>query len=177
MIETERLILRQPIRADFEDFAEMFADADVRKYTGGVYSKPKAWASFCAWCGEWALQGYSFFSVIEKSNGKWVGRCGAINRDDFGLPELGWSFMKPAQGKGYAREAANAALDWGMKDLGWQENFLFINAENEPSLKMARDLGYSQIPNFNHPFEFHSKRLEIYRIGLNEWEILRGFEL
>lgn len=169
-LETKRLLLRPPIKDDFEEFAQMQADPEVKKYIGEPISRAKAWATFCAWWGEWSIHGYSFFSVIEKSSGKWIGRCGPVNRDNFGLPELGWALFGASQGKGYALEAASVCLDWAIEKLGWQQCYLFISSENEPSRKLARKMGFEVVARIDHPFEFHSKAVETWKIEAKNWK-------
>ncbi|MEP6906660.1 MAG: GNAT family protein, partial [Pseudoxanthomonas sp.] len=75
-LETERLLLRPPQAQDFEAWAAFIADEEAARHIGGAQSRPVAWRSFAAMIGVWHLQGFAFFSVIEKATGKWVGRLG-----------------------------------------------------------------------------------------------------
>ena len=40
--------------------------------------------------------------------------------------EVGWSFLREAGGKGYATEAATAAIDWAFDALGWAGSVLLV---------------------------------------------------
>ena len=48
-----------------------------------------------------------------------------------------------AHGKGYAREAAAAALRWADEKLRFDESVAIINAANAPSIKLAEAVGYA----------------------------------
>ena len=78
-IETERLLLRPFAPADVENHVEMMADPLVAKTLtadGNLRSRGEEWRLAAALIGHWAIRGYGFFSVIEKSTGEWVGRVG-----------------------------------------------------------------------------------------------------
>ena len=76
MIETERLILRPTAPEDFDAWAAFCADEDVMRYLGGVQLRSVAWRGYLSVAGAWAIQGFSMFSVVEKSTGHWIGRLG-----------------------------------------------------------------------------------------------------
>lgn len=118
MIETERLILRPPTMADFPRWAQFQADAETTRFIGGPKTPPETWRILMTVAGAWSLTGISFFSVIEKASGQWVGRIGPWRPEGWPGPEVGWSLHPDAAGKGYAREAAVASLDYAFDVLG-----------------------------------------------------------
>ena len=75
-LETERLILRPTAAEDFDAWAEFSADEEVTRYLGGVQPRSSAWRGYLSVAGAWAIQGFSMFSVVEKSTCRWVGRLG-----------------------------------------------------------------------------------------------------
>ena len=76
VIETERLILRPTALEDFPRWAEFQADAETTRFIGGPKTPPETWRILMSVAGAWSLTGVSFFSVIEKASGQWVGRLG-----------------------------------------------------------------------------------------------------
>ena len=50
-IETARLLLRPPVRGDFDSWAAVMADPVTTAFIGGVQSRPVAWRSFVAMAG------------------------------------------------------------------------------------------------------------------------------
>ena len=101
-IETERLILRPTIEADFPRWAEAMGDPDAARYIGGVQQPAAAWRGMMTMAGAWALTGIAMFSVIEKSTGLWVGRLGPWRPHGWPGNEVGWGLHPEAMGKGYA---------------------------------------------------------------------------
>ena len=118
VLETERLILRAPAAEDFAAFCDYMADP-VTAFVGGPAGPEVAWRMWSVIAGAWTVNGFSMFSVIERSSGQWLGRVGP--RAPFGWPgpEVGWGVVSSAQGRGYAVEAAAAAIDWAFDGLGW----------------------------------------------------------
>jgi RimJ/RimL family protein N-acetyltransferase len=140
-IETERLILRPPVAADFDAYAQAMADPEVARFIGGEQTRTRAWRTFLTAAGAWAIQGFSTFSVIEKTSGRWIGRLGPWHPVDWPGTEVGWTLHRRAWGKGYAYEGAVAAIDWAFEHLGWHEVIHPIHPENQSSLALAKRLG------------------------------------
>ena len=151
-IETERLILRGHTRDDFPAFARMWADADVTRFIGGApLSEEDAWARFLRVMGHWAVLGFGFWAVTLKESGRRIGEVGIldvrreIEPSFHGVPEIGWSLLPEAQGRGYAGEAARAAVAWAEAKFGRVRMVCIIHPDNAPSLKLARRLGFREI--------------------------------
>ncbi|BAI72911.1 GCN5-related N-acetyltransferase [Azospirillum sp. B510] len=141
ILETRRLLLRPTRAEDFEPWAAMMADEEVTRHIGGVQPRPIAWRGFVAVAGAWMIQGFSMFSVIEKSTGLWVGRVGPWVPEGWPGNEVGWAIMRSHWGRGYAVEAATAAVDWAFETLGWDDVLHTINPQNFASKAVARRLG------------------------------------
>jgi RimJ/RimL family protein N-acetyltransferase len=144
-LETQRLILRPPNADDFEAFAAFSADPETTRFLGGVQPRPVAWRSLTSLIGAWTLRGYSMFSFIEKDSGRWIGRGGPWYPEGWPGTEVGWSIVKDSQRKGYAKEAATAAIDWAFAALGWSEVIHCIDAANVASIALARSLGSTRL--------------------------------
>jgi len=59
--------------------------------------------------------------VIDKASGEWLGRIGPWFPEDWPGTEVGWGLKRSAWGRGYAVEAATAAMDFAFDRLGWDE--------------------------------------------------------
>jgi len=141
VLETERLILRQPDLSDFEPLCELMADETVTRFIGGVQAPPVVWRTLCGIVGHWALRDYGFFSVIEKGSGQWLGRVGPWFPHGWPQPEVGWSLNRASWGKGYATEAGAACMDYVFDVLGWADTVHLIHADNIASQRVAEKLG------------------------------------
>src|SRR3546814_3902039 len=91
--------------------------------------------------GAWTIQGFSMFSVIEKSSGQWIGRLGPWHPEGWPGTEVGWGLARSAWGKGYALEGCIAAIDWTFDQLGWDEMIHSIHPDNHASQALAQRLG------------------------------------
>ena len=169
-IETERLYLRPPIADDFEAFANMHLDPEVMKFLGGTQPKPTAWRSFNAFAGAWALWGFSMFSLIDKQTGEWLGRIGPINPYGWPEREVGWGIIRNAFGKGYAREAAVAAMDYAFDVLEWDKLIHCIAPENYPSQNLAKRVGSKLLGKTQLPEPFAHLEVDAWGQTKQEWQ-------
>jgi RimJ/RimL family protein N-acetyltransferase len=174
IIETERLILRPPIREDFDAYARNMADAEAAHFIGGVQARPVAWRGFLTLAGAWMIQGYSMFSVIEKATGRWIGRLGPWQPEGWPGTEVGWGLAREAWGKGYAYEGAAAAIDWAFEHLGWTDVIHSINTDNAPSLALAKRLGSRFLRHSGLPEPYQDVTVEIWGQTREEWLHRRG---
>ncbi|MGV1006368.1 MAG: GNAT family N-acetyltransferase [Candidatus Nanopelagicales bacterium] len=144
-LRTPRLILRPPVQADFPGFTRFAAEPVTMRSMGGTVGPDLAWRSMAAVAGSWSLLGFGMFSVIEAATGEWVGRVGPWRpggeAGNWPGNEIGWGLLLSATGKGYATEAAQAALDWAVETLGWREIVHCILPENTASIAVAERLG------------------------------------
>ena len=139
-LTTERLILRPPTAEDFPHFAEMMTD-EATRFIGGPQTREVAWRTWALIAGAWVTEGFSMFSYIERDTGRWVGRGGPWRPLGWPGAEVGWGLTADTRGKGYATEAATAAIDWAFDHLGWDEVIHCIAPDNIPSQNVARRLG------------------------------------
>lgn len=140
-IFTPRLVLRPLQMPDFEGWAAFMADPEATRYLGGAQPRALAWRSFMTMAGAWHPQGFSMFSVIERSSQRWVGRLGPWMADGWPGTEVGWGIIRDCWGRGYAVEGATAAIDWAFDELGWSEVIHAIDPTNGASQAVARQLG------------------------------------
>src|ERR1700675_3967640 len=145
VIETERLILRRWREGDIERNTAMLADpasgrfitADGKPVTDAFVG----WRNAAIMSGHWVLHGVGMFGVEEKSTGKFAGRGGrGWPRGGPGF-EVGWGIAREFRGKGYAVEAARAAIDWAFARFEIEQIIHCIDRENTASQGVARRLG------------------------------------
>lgn len=141
VLETERLILRPPLAEDFEAWAAFAADEAVGQALGGTLSRPLAWRNMCTMIGAWLVNGYSMFSVIEKSTGRWLGRLGPWKPEGWPCAELAISLVADSWGTGYAIEGFSRAIDWVFDSLGWPEILHCIAPDNFRAQSLGRRIG------------------------------------
>lgn len=161
-VETERLILRPLTPADLDAYqAAVYGDAEVMRYLPGGQPRPiERTAQLIAFFDEhWKAHGFSAWAVVEKASGELIGHAGLLYIGDTGAVELMYALAKSAWGKGYATEAARAALQFGFETVKLDEIHALAFAENTASQQVMRKLGmiYQGATD-----RFHSARLEWY---------------
>ena len=93
--------------------------------------------------GHWALKGYGYYAVEEKSTGRLVGRVGFTNCAGWPDFELGWTIVPQFQGRGYASEGARMLMRYAFEELDRPHVVSLIHPDNTPSRRVAEKLGES----------------------------------
>ena len=168
VLETQRLRLRVPEARDFAGYAEMSTDEEAMRFIGGTMPRSAAWRKFLQMPGAWALQGYAMFTV-ETKQGEWLGQLGPWQPEGWPGTEVGWGFKRSAWGKGYATEAAVAAMDWAFDTLGWSDVIHSINPDNQASIALALRLGSANRGPGSLPAPFSDERIDIYGQTREQW--------
>lgn len=151
-LETERLILRVPVQADFDaGWCEFHGDPECMQHLGGAMPRSVAWRALAQTVGMWSLRGFGQFSVVEKASGRWLGRVGPWEPEGWPEREVGWMLHRSAWGAGYATEAARACLDFVFGELGWTRVAHMIHPLNLGSKAVAARLGSAMIGNVELP--------------------------
>ncbi|MEO7454884.1 MAG: GNAT family N-acetyltransferase [Gemmatimonadaceae bacterium] len=169
MIETERLLLRQPKLEDLDRWAELMASEDAARYIGGVQPKSVVWRSMMSIAGSWQLTGAGMFSVVDKASGLWIGRVGPWQPYGWPGTEVGWSLHPDAWGRGYALEAARATMDYAVDTLGWTDIIHSIHPDNAPSQRLAERLGSVNRGPGRLPPPYESDHVDIWGQTSDEW--------
>lgn len=164
-ITTERLLLREARRSDFEAFAAIVMDpeeADAR----GPLDRRAAWRLFEAEQGAWVVDGIGFWTIEDRETGAYVGGTGAFQREPTPDPkdlcaddiELGWSLGRRFRGRGLATEAARAVIDFVFSAKKSERVIAHIDHENSASIRVAEKIGMR----YEREIEFYDCPLRRY---------------
>src|SRR5579871_6165650 len=112
ILQTERLILREFLTADVEDFFRLVIDPDVTRYTGDSCKTLEEAGTGLQdrVLGAYQKHGYGRWAVVFKPTGKIIGFAGLKYLEDIGEVDLGYRFFKEYWGRGLATEASRAVL-------------------------------------------------------------------
>lgn len=155
-LETARLRLRAHRLEDLEPIAAMSRDMDVMRHITGPLGREDVWRRMLCAPGMWALLGFGYWAVERRGDGVLIGQLGFADfKRDLeprieGLPELGYIFAASAHGQGYASEAGTAVLAWADERFGPTEIVAIIDEKNEPSIRLAERLGFSERERANY---------------------------
>jgi RimJ/RimL family protein N-acetyltransferase len=95
----------------------------------------------------WLDNGFGHWAVEEKESGRFVGRAGLKHHDNWTLDpdniEVGYLFDRGVWGKGYATEAAQAAIRYAFDELYRPEVISIARPENAASRRVMEKAGLS----------------------------------
>jgi len=181
-LDTPRLRLRQWRDDDLAPFARMNADPRVMEHFPAPLERAASDAVALRLRDEIAERGWGFWAVEAKdrageAEGGFVGFTG-LRIPVVPLPigpcvEIGWRLAHEHWGRGYASEAARAALDHGFATLGLEEIVSFTALQNMRSQAVMRRIGMQHRgETFEHPgvAPGHPLRAHcLYRLGREDW--------
>jgi len=173
ILRTERLILRPWRESDFAPFRAMNADPAVRQYFPGTLTAAQSDASASRIAQHLADHDFGFWAIEVPGVADFIGFTGLMvpGFEAHFTPcvEAGWRLAEPYWGKGYATEAARAALAYGFGTLGLEEILAFTVPDNARSRRVMATLGMTRraADDFDHPAVAEShpfRRHVLYRI-------------
>ena len=152
--DTPRLYLRQWRAEDRAPFFALNSEPAVQRYltpltrTGSDAMLDRIDAHF-------AENGWGFWALEDRRSGALIGMCGLVHIPwtAFFTPavEIGWRLSTPWQGKGLAREAAEAVLAYGFQTLRLDRIVSFTTPANTASWGLMQRLGMHKMGEFDHP--------------------------
>lgn len=139
-LETERLLLRPQVMADWPAYASLMMSGRAA-HMGGPHTLAGAWGLFCQDFAQWGLMGHGALMIEDRATGLCLGQVGINSGPLFPEHELGWLVYPAAEGKGYAFEAARAMHDWAFGARGLETLVSYIGPDNLRSRRLAERLG------------------------------------
>lgn len=123
-----------------------------------------------------AARGFGLWALELRSTGEFIGFTGLSPMPE-GVPgaggeEVGWRLAKAHWKRGFASEAAEAALEYAFTVAGLSEVNSITAVLNEPSQAVMRRIGMRHVDDFAHPVlaEGHALRPHVrYVISRDEW--------
>ena len=144
ILETQRCYVRESCEEDVEAFYTIYKAPEVTRYTEGLYEHA---VSERAYIREYIEKVYTYFefgiwTVVLKDSDEIIGRAGLSVREGFEVPELGYVFGVPWQGKGLAKEVCEGILKYAKEELEIAQLQVLIQEGNKASIGLARKLGF-----------------------------------
>jgi RimJ/RimL family protein N-acetyltransferase len=176
-LRTPRLELRRWTDADREPFAALNADPRVMEHFPASLTRSESDALVDRIEAGFAEHGFGLWAVEVLASGGGVGFVGFVGLT---VPtftahftpavEVGWRLAAHAWGRGYATEAARAALDYGFGVVGLAEVVSMTSTTNLASQRVMQRLGMTRDPadDFDHPrlpVGHRLRRHVLYRLG------------
>jgi ribosomal-protein-alanine N-acetyltransferase len=158
LLHTDRLLLREWTAADREAFAEMSRDPAVMEYLHpGPLSRQESDAAVDRLQEHFQLRGFGIWALEIPSITSFAGAVGlAVPRFEASFTpcvEVAWRLARSHWARGYAVEAAAAAMSHGFHHLGLEEIVAMTVPANVRSRRVMENLGMKRDPrdDFEHP--------------------------
>lgn len=146
ILETERCILREITVEDVDCIAKIYESPTVRRFMEPLYTPIEKEKEYTK---DYIKHVYGFYEygtwvVVEKNQGKIIGRAGLESYDDSEPEaiELGYLIAEEYQRKGYGYEVCSAVLKYAEEILGIVYVDTNIEKENIASICLCERLGF-----------------------------------
>jgi len=177
-IDTERLHLRRWRFFDRPPFAALNADPEVMEFFPSTLTEEESDAFVDRIRAQFDEHGFGLWALEVAGQGEFIGFTG-LAVQTFDAPfnpsvEVGWRLARSAWGKGYAIEAARAAVADGFERLGLEEIVSMTSVLNVRSQSVMERLGMIRDPadDFDHPNVAAGSPLRphvLYRLDRATW--------
>ena len=149
-LTTARLSLLPPGREHLPDLIRLKADERVFGFMlHGTRSPERTKEELEDDMEFWLVRGYGTWSVFERATGEFLGIAGLMERPDGRGVALRFALWPECRGKGYAREAAAAALEFGHR-AGLKRIIAVARDSNMASRGVLSDIGMREAGEFRH---------------------------
>ncbi len=146
VLQTERLVLREIVHADAPALLGIHGDSAAMRY---MFCEPmRDLEESHRWIGRFTAERYQpvpsvRWGVERKSDGVFIGTCGMYEWvQGWRRCSIGYALASFAYGLGYMREAMIGLIDYLLGPLEIHRIGAEIHPTNEPSLRLARGLGF-----------------------------------
>lgn len=179
-LTTDRLILRQWLKSDIAAFTKMSADPRVMRYFPSILSETQSTHIAKSLQQDIAQTGWGMWALSLKETDEFIGFTG-LRPQDGDIPlspflEIAWRLDAHFWHKGYASEAATAALAFAFDKLKAPTVYAFTTRTNVPSITLMKRMGMKNMEqDFNHPLlDEHHPLVEhvLYGIQYDAWASL-----
>jgi len=171
IIETERLILREMTREDFDALSKVLKDDDNMRYYPHSFTDEhvKNWIERNI--KRYSVLGFGLWAMCLKETGEVIGDAGVTMQsiNSFIAPEIGYHVRSDLHRRGYAREATEAVRDWTFNNLPFGAIYSYMKYTNLPSQKTAMSWGCKLVDEYADEV---NEITRVYAITRQEWQAL-----
>jgi [ribosomal protein S5]-alanine N-acetyltransferase len=141
-----RLNLGQLTSGDTGFILRVLTDRHFVEFVGDRGVRDQATAA--VWLEEGPIRsyrdnGWGLWKVSLRDSGEAIGICGFIRRPALRAPDLGYALLAPYAGKGYATEAAQAALG-AVGKIGLGEVLAVVKPRHAASIRVLEKCGFKR---------------------------------
>ena len=141
--ETERIKIASFDINDTDLLFQLTSNAEVMKFFPKTLNHQETTEMLCNILEQYNKYGHSFWKLLLKTDGQFIGIAGLLHQDINGQEEteIGYRIIREHWNKGYATEAAQACREYAQNILGKKRLISLILPENIASIRVAQKLG------------------------------------
>ena len=186
-LTTPRVRLRPWRDEDLDSLVGLNADPRVMEHFPAPLTRAESEAMLARLRAHFERHGFGFWAAEARGDGagaaQWIGLVGlavpTIEAHFTPCVEIGWRLLPQWWGRGFATEAARAALAFGFETLGLGEVVAYTALPNERSRRVMERIGMTraEADDFDHPMAPEGHRLRrcvLYRLSRAQWDGRRG---
>jgi RimJ/RimL family protein N-acetyltransferase len=171
-LRTARLVIRRFRPEDAVTFAAYRSDPDVARYQDWESCTRRQADDFVREMagshpgvpGEWFQ-----FAVADPMTDEHLGDVGlGVDADEPSRAELGFTFARAHQGKGYATEAVERVIAYAFEELGAEAVFATADARNDRSIALLERIGMRRTT--TEHVRFKGEWCDEHSYELRSWE-------
>ena len=146
VLETARLTLRLLTLDDALFILKLVNDPDFLRFIGD--KKVRSLQDARRYLTEgplasYAQHGFGLNLALLRNDGTPIGMCGLLKRDELDDVDVGFAFLPPFRGQGYATEAGAAVLEHGRVHFDLKRIVAIVSPDNAGSKRVLEKLGMS----------------------------------
>ncbi len=144
IFQTNRLLVRESVPEDVDEFYRMYADHSITRYMEDLYEDREEEVEYIrAYADQiYDFYGYGMWTVILKETGKVIGRAGLSVRAGCDIPELGFLIDAAYHRQGFAFEVCSAILKYARQELKFDRVQAVVDKQNKVSMHLLEKLGF-----------------------------------
>jgi RimJ/RimL family protein N-acetyltransferase len=175
VVETERLILRQPTRDDVQALARLANDASIAENLSTM-PHPYTLSDALSFIDNTEVSQHRVNFGIYLTDGTFIGTTGLLARDGERLTLVYW-IGRPYWNKGYATEAAQAMVDLAFERLGGPHVAGSARVTNSASRRVLEKSGFQWAGQGMSPSLYHRGMVPVdrFRIDRAVWRSLKNW--
>lgn len=142
--ESERCFIREMTEEDLEAIYHIYSGRNITKYMEGPFEDRQKELLYIRSYIENAYKfyGYGTWQLINKEDGRHIGRAGLNLRDGYEEPELGFVICEEDQNKGYAYECCRKILEIAFNEYEIECVQALVREGNKASIGLCHKLGF-----------------------------------
>jgi ribosomal-protein-alanine N-acetyltransferase len=148
-IETSRIRLRQFCADDLDAYAAIMGSYEVGKEfpKGTGHTREESKKSLDSIMNHWNKHGFGIWAMTDKQTNTLLGRCGLNLITETSEVEVDFVVAPKNWGRGFATEAAKAALEYGFTVLGLKRIIALAKPDNIASRRVIEKIGMHFVKN------------------------------